>query len=52
MGGRNEREIKAIYVLVLLIFALFLAGPVIRLPMGSAGAGGGRPRRAPSIAWR
>ena len=33
MGGRNEREIKAIYVLVLLIFALFLAAPVIRLLM-------------------
>lgn len=36
MGGRNEREIKAIYVLVLFLFALFLAAPVIRLLMESA----------------
>ena len=40
---RKEREIKAIYALVLAVFAVFLAVPIIRLLMESflveAGAG-------------
>lgn len=40
---RKEREIKVIYVLVLAIFAVFLAVPIVRLLMesfiGEAGAG-------------
>ena len=40
---RKEREIKVIYVLVLAVFAIFLAIPIIRLLLesflGEAGAG-------------
>ena len=40
---RKEREIKVIYVLVLAIFAVFLAIPIVRLLLesflGEAGAG-------------
>ena len=40
---RKEREIKVIYVLVLAIFAVFLAVPIVRLLLesflGEAGAG-------------
>ena len=40
---RKEREIKVIYILVLAIFAIFLAIPIIRLLLesflGEAGAG-------------
>ena len=40
---RKEREIKVIYALVLAIFAVFLAVPIVRLLLesflGEAGAG-------------
>ena len=40
---RKEREIKVIYVLVLAIFAIFLAIPIIRLLLESfLGEAGGR----------
>ena len=43
---RKEREIKTIYALVLAVFTVFLAVPIIRLLMesflGEAGAGIGK----------